>query len=167
MARWKCQKCGNIQSKNKRACRVCGHTVFSKLNGGRPRIRGGIDATSRGFNSMVFLTKDVLSGKTTVRDTSRSVNARILLALYYPIAVIGAIIQPVVWLSLVTIFSPSAILTPYIVKFVELMFVAIIIIYFIPTGIIIELAPFLVDVQLTLRGIINRILIAVDFELLQ
>jgi len=116
---------------------------------------------------MVYLTKDVLSGKTTVRDTSRSVNARVLLALYYPIAVIGAIIQPVVWLSLVTIFSPSAILTPYIVKFVELMFVAIIIIYFIPTEILIELAPFLVDVQLALRGIINRILIAVDVELLQ
>lgn len=122
------------------------------------RRRSAIDNTDAGLATLMAISKVRILGETTFRNPSYTVPIRIVSVVFYPLAVIGAIVQPIIWLGLVTAFSPAARLTPYLSFLLEWLIFLSLLFGLIPQTAVQFLPDFLVSYHKFMSGTVNWIL---------
>jgi hypothetical protein len=117
--------------------------------------------TDAGLDAMIGKSANMMRGKTTFRDERKSLILRLFSVFWYPISVIGALIQPLIWFALVTAFSPSAPLTPVLVRVTQLSVTLVLMLYFIPVEFVSATFPTALEYKLLVQEFVNRILNAI------
>lgn len=119
-----------------------------------------LQANTNNIRQMSIIGKSIyrLSGKTTFRHPSYTTFERLASVFFYPLAIIGAIIQPIIWLSLVTAFSPLRGLTPYISFIVEWFIFVSIIFALLPASLLTALPDIFINYHQFVSSIIDSIL---------
>lgn len=125
------------------------------------RHRSTIDTTDAGFATLLAISKVRVLGETTFRNPSYTIPLRIVSVIFYPLAVIGAVVQPIVWLTLVTAFSPAARLSPYLSFLIEWLIFLSLVFGLLPQTAVRYLPGVLVDYHGLVSGIVDGVLAVV------